>query len=78
MATFLFAPPDPPTYTIEGLAGKLALVGGVPSLVLEADTPTGAQLCILYAHGNAVDIGQILAMMRKIQFVLMKRAEVVS
>ena len=61
MAAFLFAPPDPPTYTIEGLSGKLAVIGGVPSLVLEADAPAGAQICILYAHGNAVDIGQIVA-----------------
>ena len=74
MAAFLFAPPEPPTYSIDSLSGKLAVVGGVPCLVLEADAPAGAQICILYAHGNAVDIGQIVAMMRKIQFVLMKRA----
>ena len=76
MAAFLFAPPEPPTYSIDSLSGKLAVVGGVPCLVLEADMPAGAQICILYAHGNAVDIGQIVAMMRKIQFVLMKRAEI--
>ena len=91
MNKIAFKPPFPATYA-HNLFGKVSYTHTISGqkiafAIVKPDPiskfPTNEEKLeynedsiAIMSHGNAVDIGQIVAMMRKIQFVLMKRAEI--
>ena len=68
----LFAPPFPPSYDASSFPENLAVLGGVPCLVLPCEA--GASFLVIYAHANAVDVGQITTMMRNLQLYCEREA----
>lgn len=85
-AKFAFFPPNPPSYGVEVVTGKLRLTG-VENVkenveVLKLKTKRGnqvvatyiknptASLTLLYSHGNAADIGQMFELFSELSLHL--------
>ena len=50
------------------------VLGGVPCLVLPAEGGVGGCFTVVYAHANAVDVGQITMMMKNLQLYCAREA----
>jgi hypothetical protein len=85
-AKFAFFPPNPPSYGVEVVEGKLRLIG-VENVkenveVLKLKTKRGnqvvaayiknptASLTLLYSHGNAADLGQMFELFSELSLHL--------